>query len=354
MHPTVKRLVRKGKLSYLWVTRILCAPDRHEVSAATKLRMNTRGGFTSDQYVLYGLDTNKREEYLSEFDWYRSRWINEPFDPMLNNKVTCTEVLKHVTRVPEVLFIKNKGRLWSLAEPSRMATGHTALRLIQQEGSVFLKPIGMGKGRGVHRIDYLGASGGVAYLLDGRDAPEGQILDVFEKEDGWFLSPSIEQHPALRTIFPDATNTARVISMRDPTTGEVEIFFAVLRLGTSETIPVDNGSRGGLVANIDLATGTLSEARSLWSMQSYATHPDSGAQIEGTCLPLWEEVREEVIRLALTFPYLQFVAWDILVTPDGPCVIEANTSSGVNILQLWGPQRNGKLGDFYRAHGVIK
>lgn len=50
---------------------------------------------------------------------------------------------------------------------------------------------------------------------------------------------------------------------------------------------------------------------------------------------------------------MHFIAWDILLTSDGPCIIEANTSSGINIIQLWGPQRNGELGDFYRAHRVI-
>ena len=52
---------------------------------------------------------------------------------------------------------------------------------------------------------------------------------------------------------------------------------------------------------------------------------------------------------------MHFIAWDILIMEDGEiCIIEANTSSGVNIIQLWGGQRNGELGDFYRYHGVIK
>ena len=62
---------------------------------------------------------------------------------------------------------------------------------------------------------------------------------------------------------------------------------------------------------------------------------------------------EEMLALARTFPFMNFIAWDILLTDEGICIIEANTSSGVNIIQLWGPQRNGELGDFYRAHGVI-
>lgn len=354
MHPLVKQFVRRGKLSYLWLTRILGAPNHYKVSPSVKLRMNVGGGFISDQYVLYDLEKNSRDEYLSEFDWYRSRWINEPFDPMLNNKVTWAETLKHVAYVPEVLLVKNKGRLWDLANPSCLSTPVEALERVREVGSVFMKPIGMGKGRGVHRIDCIEAAEGMAYVVDAVPVTQGDVLTLLGTEDGWFLSSSIKQHPELDVLFPGSTNTTRVITMRNPDTGKVEVFFAVLRLGTSSTIPVDNGSRGGLVAKVNLETGELSEARSLWTTDTYITHPDTGAQIQGASVPQWQEVRDEVVRLALLFPYLQFVAWDVLVTLDGPCVIEANTSSGVNILQLWGPQRHGGLGDFYRAHGVIK
>ena len=66
-------------------------------------------------------------------------------------------------------------------------------------------------------------------------------------------------------------------------------------------------------------------------------------------------IKEEVLALANKMPYMHFIAWDILITEDGGiCVIEANTSSGVNIIQLWGGQRHGELGEFYRYHKVIK
>ena len=102
------------------------------------------------------------------------------------------------------------------------------------------------------------------------------------------------------------------------------------------------------------STGELTEARPLWADGAFSNHPDTGAQIEGALVPMWEETKDLVLELAGTFPYLNFVAWDILVAPDGPYVIEANTSSGVNIIQMWGPQRQGELGDFFRAHGAIR
>ena len=59
--------------------------------------------------------------------------------------------------------------------------------------------------------------------------------------------------------------------------------------------------------------------------------------------------------LAESLPFLHFVAWDVVKMEDGTnCIIEANTSSGVNIIQLWGGQRNGELGNFYRRYGAIR
>lgn len=350
MHPLIKRLVKRAKLAYLWVVRILLAPNHFRVPFLTKLRMNIFGGFLADQYVLYDFKRNSPSAYLSEFDWYRSRWVNEPFDMMLNNKVVCTEVLNDHTKVPAVLFIKNRGRCVIPGQKKSVRNAEFAVPLIEDVGSVFVKPIAAGKGNGVFRID----SAPDGFRIDGVPATGPEVAAFLQGQDGWFLSETIEQDAALARIFSKTTNTIRLITLRDPHTGSLKIFFAVLRIGTEKTVPVDNGSRGGLVAKIDLDTGRLSEGRQLWQLGSYATHPDSGAQIEGAIVPAWEAVKAEAIRLAALFPYLQFIAWDFLVSPEGPVVIEANTSSGVNIVQMWGPQRNGELGDFYRAHGVIK
>lgn len=349
MHPLIKRSVRRGKLAYLWVTRILLAPNRFDVPWHVRIRYAVAGGFIGDQVALYGLSKRTKGEYLSEFDWYRSRWINEPFDAMLNNKIICNEILQHHISVPEIFFIKNKGRLVSHGETAPVRHVADTIPKLQDIGSMFLKPLGAGKGKGVQRLDAVGEE---MFWIDRVPATKEQVIHLLQREDGWFLSGTMEQHPDLAEIHEHTTNTIRLITMRMPD-GTAKIFFAVLRMGTATTVPVDNGSRGGLVSQIDLETGVLSEARTLWSRDVFMEHPDSGAAIRGARVPLWSDVKRAVLEAVDAVPYLQFIAWDILVTPDGPCVIEANTSSGVNIIQLWGAQRNGELGDFYRAHGVI-
>lgn len=349
MPPLIRTLVKKLKLAYLWVTRILFAPNRFRVPLPTRLRYAVFGGFIGDQYVLYNLKSRNTEEYLSEFDWYRSRWINEPFDPMLNNKIVFNKTLAPHTRVPEVYYIRNRGRLTAYHSPEAHREIDEVLDFLRKRGSAFLKPIGSGKGKGVHRIDAV-ADG---WLIDSCPVPTTEVRNLLTGTDGWFLSETIEQHPDLAEIFPQTTNTVRIITLRDPENGTPKVFFAVLRIGAAVTIPVDNGSRGGFISRIDLESGRLSEARTLWSTETYSHHPDSGTRIEGAFVPNWADIRNAVVKLTHKFPYLQIIAWDILITSSGFCVIEANTSTGVNIVQVWGGQRNGELGDFYRAHGVI-
>lgn len=350
MSKRVKHAVRQAKLAYLWITRIFLAPNKREVSLAKKLDMNLRGGFLADQYALYDFDNEDRAEYLSEFDWYRSRYINAPFDSMLNNKVVATELLKGLAAVPEVLLIKNRGWVSEPGNPVVDKNIARAFNVIEGAGSVFMKPIGAGKGIGVYRIDFKNDE----FFLDGERTNQDTLNTLFTEEDAWFLSETVEQHPRLADLFPGATNTLRVVTLRDPETGELEIFFAVLRVGTKETGPVDNGSRGGLVAKVDLETGTTVAARRLWEDGEHRTHPDTGSDIENFQVPRWGEVKDLTLKLAQAFPYLHMVAWDILVGEEDIVVIEANTSTGVNIIQMWGPQRQDTLGDFFRAHGAIK
>lgn len=346
----LRAVQQRLKLAYLWVTRILLADDHFGINPVRRIWYAIAGGYTPDQIGRYQLTRHTKGEYLSEFDWYRSRSINAPFDNLLNNKISCNEVLRQYALVPEILFVKNRGRLVRLttAGAVRAAKVTEVLDSLAERGTLFIKPFAAGKGKGVHRLDSIGEG----HLLDGEVSDAAAVAALLENEDSWFASVGVEQHPVLSTIHPDTTNTIRMITLRGDD-GVARIAFAVLRIGTSSTIPVDNGSRGGLVANIDLETGTLSTARSLRAIGDFPVHPDTGAQIEGTVLPDWDSVCRSMLEVTDRLPYLNIVAWDLLLTEEGPVIIEANSSSGVNILQIWGPQRQGVMGDFYRQHKVI-
>ncbi len=341
-------MTKKMRLFLLYWRRIVFTKNHLKSSILTKVKANI-GGFLADQYVLYDFKNNDKNEYLSEFDWHRSRFINEPYDFILNNKVACTEVLKEYVNTPKIFAIRHKDILSSMDEG--LVTYDDILNKIKEMGSVFVKPISAGKGNGVSIVKYKEDK----YYFDDKKSSKNEILDYLKKNKDWIITETIEQHNYSKKIYDKTYNTIRLITMRDIDTNEFKVFFAVHRIGTSDTIPVDNGSRGGLVSNIDLETGVLSEAKSLHNLNVYETHPNSENKIKGVKVPNWEVIKEQMLILSNKLPYMYFIAWDIIIKPDGEIsVIEANTSSGVNIIQLWGGQKNKELGNFFRHHKAIK
>lgn len=341
-------IFNKVKLFILWWTRIFFAPQHFKTPFLKKIYYNINGGFMADQIALYNLNRHNKKEYLSEFDWYKSRIINEPYNFILNNKVVCTQLLQQYIKTPTIFVMKNKGVISSFDNVTY--SYEDIYKLLKTQEKLFIKPINAGKGKGVHFLCYQEDK----IYIDNKKVTEEDFFKLLRFNDNWFISEAIEQSDYLNELYDKTTNTIRFITLRDSKTNKMKVFFAVQRIGTSKTIPVDNGSKGALVAKIDLETGVLSEAKSLHSKEVHEIHPDSKKPIKGVKIPNWKEIKEEMLELANKFPYLKFVAWDILLTNNGICIIEANTSSGVNIIQLWGGQRNKELGNFYREHKIIK
>ena len=89
-------------------------------------------------------------------------------------------------------------------------------------------------------------------------------------------------------------------------------------------------------------------------MVPFKNHPDTGMPLKGLKIPNWSSLVSEIVDLTNKLPYLNFVAWDILLTDDGYCVIEGNASSGCGLFQVEHGVRNSKLGEIYRSYGIIR
>ena len=268
---------------------------------------------------------------------------------MLNNKVVFTQIIERYCKTTEIYCVKKDKRLAGM-------NGHVIndyddlVSLLRETGAFVVKPVRAGKGKGVYVVKY----NGHGIICNDEPHTEGELTERLRRDQEWLICAYAHQAAYLNKIYANSANTLRMIVLRSAETKEFELCFAVQRIGADWTGSVDNGSRGGLVANVNIETGEMSCARTLHNLTVYRTHPDTNAQIEGTVIPNWNSIKAGVMEISRAFPYLDIIAWDILPTDDGFTVIEANTSSGVNIIQLWGPQRYGRLGDFYREHGIIK
>ncbi|MCW2739634.1 MAG: hypothetical protein JWR45_56 [Blastococcus sp.] len=194
-------------------------------------------------------------------------------------------------------------------------------------------------------------SGGSGFALLRREAGittvNGRTVDDAASTLGGgslVITDFVRQHDRIAAIYPNSTNTMRVMTFRDIDTDEPFVAFATHRFGTKRSEPVDNFGAGGLSVGIDLETGVLQQA--LCRLPGAAPgsreiawieeHPDTGARITGTKIPGWEDVLDVVLRAAATLPGSRYVGWDLAITDDGVSVIEGNNRGDV-LVQMHGP-----------------
>ena len=170
----------------------------------------------------------------------------------------------------------------------------------------------------------------------------------------FIVQERLRPHPCLAVFSPDVVHTARVLTLLD---SNVEILLATLRIGLGHS-PVDNFSRGNLAAPIELNTGRLGKAvlSRDQSLVRLATHPVTGAPIEGGVIPDWEEALAALRTAAMAVPFDPLLAWDVAFSSRGPVVIEANDTWDVDLIQI--PADTGlyktPLGDYLKRRGLTK
>lgn len=214
-----KKCLRLTKLTLLYFRRIVFVRGHFQVSPLAKIRSNLGGGFLTDQYMLYGLsEPSRKKEYLSEFDWYRSRYINAPYDFLLNNKVACTQLLQPLVHVPAILAMRNNGVLSNFQKD--VLDEHQVIHILRRCGNAFFKPSNKGKGIGVCRMSWDGD-----YRIDGKICEEKDILETMHQYKDWILCETIQQGPFPASLYDKTVNTMRIITFRNVETEHFEVFL---------------------------------------------------------------------------------------------------------------------------------
>jgi len=280
-------------------------------------------------YYSYALYPQGGGEYLSEIARLDAFFINSPaVRDVLNDKYRFSLELSDRFPVPPILGVLRGGQLELLAGP---------LEPWWERGDLIAKPLHGSRGAGVVRLK------------------RGDPLPV--SSTPLLLTPFVQQAAYARRIAPFSGNTIRVLTLRD----EAGPFIAraVHRFGTPQTAPTDNWSRGSLCAKVDLQTGELSKAakhprRTGGALAWVSRHPDTDAPIEGTAVPRWSQMREELLRALEDLPEFLYVGWDVLVTEEGFWVLEGNMNTELNALQVHGPLlEDARVRAFYERHNII-
>ena len=268
--------------------------------------------------------------YIPQCSYGRFSTNREPwYQILINDKILCHDLLcEYGVPTTERFFsysyhyFRSNGRVISDAEVDEILSGITDPR-------IFVKRNKCGEGSGVT----------VAYRRDdGFYTPNGVRLSAAtirqrHYDDEYLFEKQITPDPRIAKFNPDSVNTFRVLTYND------KVVSGALRMGRKGSF-VDNAAKGGVVVNIDVATGRLSDyGLREYDVTKYYEHPDTHVPFKGEVVPDWDKVVELVEKTCQLLPYYSSVGFDIVCTTDGPIVLEINTGTGVYASQMgrdWG------------------
>lgn len=86
----------------------------------------------------------------------------------------------------------------------------------------------------------------------------------------------------------------------------------------------------------------------------FERHPETEAQIASTFVPGWSTLKVQLLEMLRELKFLIYIGWDIVITPQGPFIIEGNTGPAVTFLQVHKPLlKDPRIKRFYAYHRVI-
>lgn len=316
-----------------------------------------KNGFARKHFKMFGLhEAGSTKDFISDLQSLGTTQINRRHTEFISNKLASYTLLRQLDiPCPEVFGTIRNGELQPfgtqefLPLKDSLSTGLLPKRLVLKQNW------------GCHGYGLLVLENGPDTLvLNGESLSPPDLARVLDGLDDYLAVAFVQQAPYARNIFPGAANTMRLLTAWDQEAHAPLLVRAVHRIGVEKTSPVDNfgGGKGGLSACIDQETGTLGPAAKVmdtYSVTWHDAHPETGSPIKGVTIPGWGGIRDAILDHARTLSFLPYLAWDVLVTETGFSVLEINSNSGLNVLQVHGPLlTDDRVRRFYRGHGVVR
>lgn len=348
----IKNLYKHLKNVRMWQHIVLESKTDFKVPFWTKIKYALKT-FTPNEYIWYKLKENDYKEYISDFERIKSREINEEYKIILDNKLLFEEIFRNYVKVPENYAWVSDKNIYGLHK-NNINNDNIITFLKNNKVSVLKWERGY-EGKGTFVIEFKDNK----FIINGEQKTEEEVKILFDNCSKAILTEYMTQSKFGQELYPHSANTIRIVCAKKAGERNCHIIDAVQRIGNEYSKPVDNFCAGGFVSCIDIETGALGSIVAKYGemerrMVEFDCHPDTNLPIKGKVIPNWAEIKKEVEDLTNKFPYLNFVAWDVLLTEKGICIIEGNASSSCDLFQMRQGVRNKELGEIYKSYNIIK
>ncbi|OPY79977.1 MAG: hypothetical protein A4E64_00244 [Syntrophorhabdus sp. PtaU1.Bin058] len=187
-----------------------------------------------------------------------------------------------------------------------------------------------------------------AFVIEARDNGEGAAIFAVKSgikaqpsayedlqkamtKDDFLIQPFMDNHPVLAALCPagDAV-TVRLITEVHPLHGAT-FYCATLEIPDAS----DGAGYYHIILPVELSSGLVMRFpdRRLPAFVQ-ARHDAFCARMGRIVVPFWEEIKDSAMKAHRCFPDVYAVAWDYVVTADGPYILEGNTGWGTTTPQV--------------------
>jgi hypothetical protein len=310
-------------------------------------------GFHYNRIIPYDFNKWKFSDYISDFEQKKIQFVNHPYNKLLNNKIIFSTYFSGFFRTPCSYCLINNGYFSPISTKTLVTNFKDLAVLAAKNKKLMLKPVEGEDAQGIYLVTFNDGKFQVNYNTYSCNDFEKFIMSL----DQYLIEEFIEQGEITRALYPKSSNTLRVITLIDPSTSNPFIPIATIRIGTSNSAPVDFFKLGGLIAYINIENGDLSKSMAMAENNSlvfYDNHPETNGQIKGLNIPRWNEMVDKLLSTAkIIAPLIKVVGWDIIITDDGFVVIEGNSGPDTKIQGLNYPlAKNTKVLNFLKYHKI--
>lgn len=261
-------------------------------------------------------DAEKREYMVRQLRNIYVRHLNEDAGPervqKLEDKYRLYQILKPYYK-RDVIEIRTLDDLDVFTEFAR------------KHKEFVVKPADFSFGIGVHKFSADEFGGDYKAAMESILAEGQAIHDKHpSKVTRMVLEELIDQDESLAILHPNSVNGIRATAVRGKD-GKIHIYHPWIKAGVGGTF-VASAALDGFDAEIDEQTGVVITDGYQESGNVYKVHPDSGITIKGFQIPQWDELVSFVDEIMAALPGYNYVGWDLVLTPNGWCVMEGNYS----------------------------
>lgn len=220
---------------------------------------------------------------------------------------------------------------------------------------LFAKPVAETGGTGAER--WLWQGNGTWLDSDDEHCDATELLEHFRRQSYRYpllIQQRVINDPILARFNCDALATIRALSIWDENETP-EVTDMVFRMPAQSGAIVDNFHAGGIAASVDIETGKLGRGTNLGLLEPghwIDNHPITGARITGFVVPRAAECLAFARRCHDVFRQFPIIGLDIALSEDGYCLIEGNSTSGIEVIQRASrkPLGNARYGDLFALH----